>query len=214
MRPKGLYRGGTYTKVCSLVFNKSHSNLTTLLIYTRSFPLRRRIFAISSWSKVEKAMEGSIGLKKCRFSVSTRYAVTFVEGLREFSIACLVQFSSVRNYEGLAGSLITGGSEFESQGCPLMLFFFVNFLPNCVYSGDNLRSRPKKERTRERGTRVSPSRALVLSCAHYYQAPATQATVGFLKPALLEEDCLITTFSENKRFSIFTLLFFCLQTDQ
>ena len=123
MRPKGLYRGGTYTNVCSLVFNKSHSNLTTLLIYTRSFPLRRRTFAISSWSKVEKAMEGSIGLKKCKFSVSTKYAVTFVEGLREFSIACLVQFSSVRNYEGLAGSVITGGSEFESQGCPLMLFF-------------------------------------------------------------------------------------------
>ena len=94
-------------------------------------------------------------------------------------------------------------------------FFFVNFLPNCVYSGDNLRSRPKKERARERGTRVSPSRALVLSCAHYYQAPATQATVRLLKPALLEEDCLITTFSENKRFSMFTLLFFvCKRTNK
>ena len=104
-------------------------------------------------------------------------------------------------------SVITGGSEFESQVCPL-IYFFVSFLPNCVDSGDNLRSRPKKERARERGTRVSPSRALVLSCAHYYQAPATQATVRLLKPALLEEDCLITTFSENKRFSIFTLLFF------
>ena len=95
-------------------------------------------------------------------------------------------------------------------------FFFVNFLPHCVYSGDNLRSRPKKERARERGTRVSPSRALVLSCAHYYQAPAAQATVRLLKPALLEEDCLITTFSENKRFSIFTLLFFfvCKRTNK
>ena len=94
-------------------------------------------------------------------------------------------------------------------------FFFVNFLPNCVYSGDNLRSRPKKERARERGTRVSPSRALVLCCAHYYQAPATQATVRLLKPALLEKDCLITTFSENKRFSIFTLLFFvCKRTNK
>ena len=80
MRPKGLYRGGggggwgggTYTNVFSLVFNKSQSNLATLLIYTRSFPLRRRIFAISSWSNVEKAMEGSIGLKECRFAGATR----------------------------------------------------------------------------------------------------------------------------------------------
>ena len=75
MRPKGFGRGGgggTYTNVCSLVFNKSHSNLATLLIYTRSFPLRGRIFAISSWSNVEKAMEGSIGLKECRFAGATR----------------------------------------------------------------------------------------------------------------------------------------------
>ena len=123
-------------------------------------------------------------------------------------MACLVQFSSVRNHEGLAGSVIPGCS--ESQVCPLILFFVVNFLPNCVYSGDNLRSRPKKERPRERekGALACLSLALVLSCTHYYQAPGTQATVGLLKPALLEEDCLITTFSENKRFSIFTLLFF------
>ena len=33
----------------------------------------------------------------------------------------------------------------------------------------SLCSRPKKERAR-----VSPSRALVLSCANYFQAPATQ----------------------------------------
>ena len=35
----------------------------------------------------------------------------------------------------------------------------------------SLRSRPKKERA---GESVSPSRALVISCAHYFQAPATQ----------------------------------------
>ena len=29
-------------------------------------------------------------------------------------------------------------------------------------------------------TRVSPSRALVLSCAHYFQAPATQAISGMI----------------------------------
>jgi len=34
----------------------------------------------------------------------------------------------------------------------------------------------KRERARERETRVSPSRAPVFSCAHYFQAPpATQA---------------------------------------
>ena len=38
-----------------------------------------------------------------------------------------------------------------------------------------------------RSRRVSPSRAHVLSCAHYFQAPATQATRGFLKVTLLEK---------------------------
>ena len=34
----------------------------------------------------------------------------------------------------------------------------------------------KRERARARETRVSPSRAPFFSCAHYFQAPATQAT--------------------------------------
>ena len=34
----------------------------------------------------------------------------------------------------------------------------------------------KRERARERETQVSPSRAHVFSCAHYYQVPATQAS--------------------------------------
>ena len=53
--------------------------------------------------------------------------------------------------------------------------------------GDSLRSRRlglvalgsswhKKKRAREKETRVSLSRAPVLSFAHYFQAPATQAT--------------------------------------
>ena len=33
----------------------------------------------------------------------------------------------------------------------------------------------RKKRAREKETRVSPSRAPVLSFAHYFQAPATQA---------------------------------------
>ena len=36
-------------------------------------------------------------------------------------------------------------------------------------------SRRKKKRERKKETRVSPSRAFVLSCAHYFQAPATRA---------------------------------------
>ena len=39
----------------------------------------------------------------------------------------------------------------------------------CVSSGR------KRVRARARQTRVSPSRAPVFSCAHYFQAPATQA---------------------------------------
>jgi len=72
----------------------------------------------------------------------------------------------------------------------------------------SLRSRPKKEGVRERETRVTPSRALVLSCAHYFQAPATQATsqkvLGFalthffLQPSrakLLQNTSQLKTFS-------------------
>ena len=33
----------------------------------------------------------------------------------------------------------------------------------------------KEKRKRKKETRVSPSRAFVLSCAHYFQAPATRA---------------------------------------
>ena len=75
-------------------------------------------------------MEGSIGLKKCRFSVSTRYAVTFVEGLREFSMACLVQFSSVRNYEGLAARVSNYGRfRVRVPGVSINTFFFCQLPP-------------------------------------------------------------------------------------
>ena len=47
-----------------------------------------------------------------------------------------------------------------------------NFLRHLLFLRRSLRSRPKKGRARERETRVSP-RAFVLSCAHYFQAPAT-----------------------------------------
>ena len=36
----------------------------------------------------------------------------------------------------------------------------------------------RKKRTREKETRVSPSRAPVLSFAHFFQAPATQAKLS------------------------------------
>ena len=71
-----------------------------------------------------------------------------------------------------------------------------------------LRSRPKKEGACERETRVTLSRALVLSCAHYFHAPAAQATsqklLGFasthffLQPSrakLLQNASQLKTFS-------------------
>ena len=47
-------------------------------------------------------------------------------------------------------------------------------LPDLTSSGSSGR---KRERARVRETRVSPSRAPIFSCAHYFQAPSTQATV-------------------------------------
>ena len=41
---------------------------------------------------------------------------------------------------------------------------------NLASKNRSLRSRPKKERERERKTHVFPARALVLSCTHYFQA--------------------------------------------
>ena len=51
----------------------------------------------------------------------------------------------------------------------------VMLTPDRIAFRPSLRSRPKKERACERetreGSRVSPSRALVLSCVYYFQAP-------------------------------------------
>ena len=43
---------------------------------------------------------------------------------------------------------------------------------------------PRKKRALGKETRVSPSRAPVLSFAHYFQAPATQATVSVEPPIM------------------------------
>ena len=65
----------------------------------------------------------------------------------------------------------------------------------------NLRSRrlevvgTRKKQAREKGTRVSPSRAPALSFTHYFQAPVTQASafgnVELLGNAALHDNCLL-----------------------
>ena len=60
--------------------------------------------------------------------------------------------------------------------CQSLLFFFFFFF--FFFDFDKLlleSSRHKKKGAREKETRMSPSRAPVLSFAHYVQAPATQA---------------------------------------
>ena len=52
-------------------------------------------------------------------------------------------------------------------------------LPLCLPS-----RRLEVEQARERKTRVSRSRAPVLSCAHYFQAPATQANANLVHRVL------------------------------
>ena len=53
----------------------------------------------------------------------------------------------------------------------------------------------EKKRAREKGTRVSPSRAPALSFTHYFQAPVTQASafgnVELLGNAALHDNCLL-----------------------
>ena len=48
----------------------------------------------------------------------------------------------------------------------------------CIFGLPDLTSSGRKrERARAREARVYPSRAPISSCAHYFQAPSTQATV-------------------------------------
>ena len=61
-------------------------------------------------------------------------------------------------------------------------------LPLTFFTPSLRSSGRKRELARDgnmRGVRVAPSCALVFSCAHYFQAPATQATLhpftGFLR---------------------------------
>ena len=64
----------------------------------------------------------------------------------------------------------------------------------CIFALPDLTSSGSSERKRERAcareTHVYPSRAPISSCAHYFQAPSTQATV--------EDVCLASCPNANQ----------------
>ena len=73
---------------------------------------------------------------------------------------------------------------------------FAN-IKQCIILSLSLRSKRKKERARERETRVSPSHALVLSCAHYFQAPVTKAASASFIPMKLYFRCSKETMTDT-----------------
>ena len=74
-------------------------------------------------------------------------------------------------------------------------------IKQCIILSFSLRSRRKKERARERETRVCPSRALVLSCAHYFQAPSTRAASASFISMKLYFRCSKETMTDILSFS-------------
>ena len=74
-------------------------------------------------------------------------------------------------------------------------------IKQCIILSFSLRSKRKKERARERETRVSPSHALVLSCAHYFQAPVTKAASASFIPMKLYFRCSKETTTDILWFS-------------
>ena len=87
-----------------------------------------------------------------------------------------------------------------------------------LYAFYNLRSRrlevvgARKKRAREKESRVSPSRAPVLFCAHYFQAPATQTMLfskhmyAFLSAGVFALMLLLCCMQsvDKKRFHVLT----------
>lgn len=69
-------------------------------------------------------------------------------------------------------------------------------IKQCFILSFSLRSRRKKEQACERETRVCPSRALVLSCAHYFQTPATRAASASFIPIKLYFRCSKETMTD------------------
>ena len=64
----------------------------------------------------------------------------------------------------------------------------------------------KKERARERETRVSTSRAPVLFCAHYFQARATQAKICPNKSSSDCYSCWMLKGQMNQKIDIFSFV--------
>ena len=69
-------------------------------------------------------------------------------------------------------------------------------IKQCFILSFSLRSRRKKEQACERETRVCPSRALVLSCTHYFQTPATRAASASFIPIKLYFRCSKETMTD------------------
>ena len=83
------------------------------------------------------------------------------------------------------------------------------------------RERARARKTRD-GPRVSPSRAPVFSCAHYFQAPATQARKLSNTPRVeayfskAEKKCPFSKISEYvwiRSYAPFTRIRFCLKKE-
>ena len=55
-------------------------------------------------------------------------------------------------------------------------------IKQCIILSVSLRSRRTKERARAREKGLSPSRALLLSCTHFFQAPVRRLTQLHLYP--------------------------------